>query len=124
MAEMISTGVMMPMMRKTSSMLIQCFGCGVSAKFQPHFSRVSVICYCESIIRSQPYRYAEPLVADMSGQRSERDFVSFFVPCHGLTIDRMRCPLRMLRHEWRYFRSEERRVGKECRSRWSPYHIK
>ena len=22
--------------------------------------------------------------------------------------------------EWR--RSEERRVGKECRSRWSPYH--
>src|SRR5256885_14588821 len=25
--------------------------------------------------------------------------------------------------EWgRDFRSEERRVGKECRSRWSPYH--
>ena len=30
--------------------------------------------------------------------------------------------------EWHYFvgrdwfRSEERRVGKECRSRWSPYH--
>ena len=23
-------------------------------------------------------------------------------------------------HDWR--RSEERRVGKECRSRWSPYH--
>src|SRR2546426_6951872 len=22
----------------------------------------------------------------------------------------------------RYLRSEERRVGKECRSRWSPYH--
>ena len=22
----------------------------------------------------------------------------------------------------RNFRSEERRVGKECRSRWSPYH--
>ena len=22
----------------------------------------------------------------------------------------------------RYERSEERRVGKECRSRWSPYH--
>src|SRR3712207_9359571 len=28
-------------------------------------------------------------------------------------------------HEWitgRHYRSEERRVGKECRSRWSPYH--
>src|SRR3712207_9115371 len=23
---------------------------------------------------------------------------------------------------WREGRSEERRVGKECRSRWSPYH--
>ena len=24
--------------------------------------------------------------------------------------------------EWHAIRSEERRVGKECRSRWSPYH--
>src|SRR3712207_9195998 len=24
--------------------------------------------------------------------------------------------------EWTQLRSEERRVGKECRSRWSPYH--
>ena len=23
---------------------------------------------------------------------------------------------------YNYLRSEERRVGKECRSRWSPYH--
>ena len=23
---------------------------------------------------------------------------------------------------WQHRRSEERRVGKECRSRWSPYH--
>ena len=26
-----------------------------------------------------------------------------------------------LQHDY-YTRSEERRVGKECRSRWSPYH--
>src|SRR3712207_8135304 len=25
-------------------------------------------------------------------------------------------------HAEKLFRSEERRVGKECRSRWSPYH--
>ena len=25
-------------------------------------------------------------------------------------------------HIFDIFRSEERRVGKECRSRWSPYH--
>ena len=28
---------------------------------------------------------------------------------------------RKLLHD-EYLRSEERRVGKECRSRWSPYH--
>ena len=30
----------------------------------------------------------------------------------------------MLFHYWKMgnYRSEERRVGKECRSRWSPYH--
>src|SRR3989441_13175533 len=27
-----------------------------------------------------------------------------------------------LQRLFRYARSEERRVGKECRSRWSPYH--
>ena len=25
-------------------------------------------------------------------------------------------------YKWHADRSEERRVGKECRSRWSPYH--
>ena len=28
----------------------------------------------------------------------------------------------VMEHTGRYYRSEERRVGKECRSRWSPYH--
>ena len=30
--------------------------------------------------------------------------------------------LMALREEFGAARSEERRVGKECRSRWSPYH--
>ena len=46
----------------------------------------------------------EPLVLAqkiIDGQRITReDELSFFITC----------------------RSEERRVGKECRSRWSPYH--
>ena len=29
--------------------------------------------------------------------------------------------VKIIEHE-SYDRSEERRVGKECRSRWSPYH--
>src|ERR1039458_2492085 len=31
-------------------------------------------------------------------------------------------PFSARRHDWRTSRSEERRVGKEGRSRWSPYH--
>ena len=30
--------------------------------------------------------------------------------------------LNSLKKEGTFTRSEERRVGKECRSRWSPYH--
>ena len=30
--------------------------------------------------------------------------------------------LRGIKSRLSYLRSEERRVGKECRSRWSPYH--
>src|SRR5260370_31540263 len=39
-------------------------------------------------------------------------------------IQEARADLRMLEQEQRIvrIRSEERRVGKECRSRWSPYH--
>src|SRR5260370_4655078 len=33
---------------------------------------------------------------------------------------RIRC--RSAAQQWTSTRSEERRVGKECRSRWSPYH--
>src|SRR2546426_6851287 len=47
-----------------------------------------------------------------------------------VTIDRIAVDFRMLEDKVRYpfdrisggERSEERRVGKECRSRWSPYH--
>src|SRR5256885_3557919 len=31
-------------------------------------------------------------------------------------------PTPFLLKDWERYRSEERRVGKECRSRWSPYH--
>src|SRR5262245_64504426 len=33
-------------------------------------------------------------------------------------------PHRLPAHLWDDLRSEERRVGKECRSRWSPYDLK
>ena len=36
--------------------------------------------------------------------------------------DAVRAEWANLRHNRMLTRSEERRVGKECRSRWSPYH--
>src|SRR4051812_50144102 len=53
-------------------------------------------------------------LAQFSGrvqQTYKRSVPRFFVPEHGTMIT-----LALVR------RSEERRVGKECRARWSPYH--
>src|SRR2546426_7065420 len=41
---------------------------------------------------------------------------------HGLDIGAMTIFLYCFREREDLMRSEERRVGKECRSRWSPYH--
>src|SRR5271168_3008633 len=38
------------------------------------------------------------------------------------TFFRLACEGRLAEHQKQPARSEERRVGKECRSRWSPYH--
>ena len=40
-------------------------------------------------------------------------FVFFFIDKKGDSIEN---------NKIKGYRSEERRVGKECRSRWSPYH--
>src|SRR5258707_14612487 len=39
-----------------------------------------------------------------------------------LQLDGMKLESLVMAHQLRRRRSEERRVGKECRSRWSPYH--
>ena len=50
----------------------------------------------------------------------------YYIPCLTLPTEKEHKPIGLWgqRHK-RYLqehRSEERRVGKECRSRWSPYH--
>src|SRR2546425_12914844 len=40
-------------------------------------------------------------------------------PHYRVTASSANAPVAAMQHE---SRSEERRVGKECRSRWSPYH--
>ena len=37
-------------------------------------------------------------------------------------LDKVFAALGNIQENYNWLRSEERRVGKECRSRWSPYH--
>src|SRR2546430_3227591 len=58
---------------------------------------------------------------DVSGSVSTNDDMNAPWSAYGYTYDGFRKP--ELAAPGRYMlRSEERRVGKECRSRWSPYH--
>src|SRR3989442_1780039 len=57
--------------------------------------------------------------SDLPVEPGAHFYRSFLVDQHGNEINK--------RNAWAaralvYARSEERRVGKECRSRWSPYH--
>ena len=51
---------------------------------------------------------AGPCAIDAKNQKEKKDYGVF------LSIDSSQIK--------KLYRSEERRVGKECRSRWSPYH--
>ena len=53
----------------------------------------------------------------------QRDIPDEAVAVHGITLDRLEAEnAPEFASIGRQLRSEERRVGKECRSRWSPYH--
>src|SRR5260370_39018466 len=58
------------------------------------------------------------------GVSRQQDTFGVRVDLHGLLeeIDAGHPRPPLVREEERDDRSEERRVGKECRSRWSPYH--
>src|SRR2546430_4163633 len=48
----------------------------------------------------------------------------FHSPLSYRVIKFVRSPFKRAVSSYVHVRSEERRVGKECRSRWSPYHLK
>ena len=54
----------------------------------------------------------------------QRDYDAFYcvVDLHAITVEQDPAELRQRTRLSVAQRSEERRVGKECRSRWSPYH--
>src|SRR2546421_2588161 len=72
---------------------------------------------------------ALPISRDLVGEIDIEALVTAAEPGHGVRRERTvhgglerRAILRGERCGGEQHRSEERRVGKECRSRWSPYH--
>src|SRR2546422_9704461 len=65
--------------------------------------------------RTQHFRQAQ---AGSIRHRLELSITVFLLP----TRQHERMNIQSMRNVLRLDRSEERRVGKECRSRWSPYH--
>src|SRR2546430_12027316 len=63
-------------------------------------ARIGLVCNQASVDHN--FHHA----ADLFHEHPEINLTTLFGPQHGIRGDR----------------SEERRVGKECRSRWSPYH--
>ena len=58
------------------------------------------------------------VLSDVLRRRRENKFICAKT-CNTIYVARHRIDISAL---LRLLRSEERRVGKECRSRWSPYH--
>src|SRR3712207_1879704 len=86
-------------------------------------ARTSEGLYLLQRIRDEAHRFA---ITHHRGRRSKSMVESMLDDVPGLGEVRRKTllkhfgPLKKLREA----RSEERRVGKECRSRWSPYHLK
>ena len=55
-------------------------------------------------------------------ERKIKFLISMGIKCNNIMIDPGIGFGKNLKHNMNLIRSEERRVGKECRSRWSPYH--
>src|SRR2546421_6042022 len=60
---------------------------------------------------------ANRVVFSIENTKRNKDSICVFSKRRRKTKRHTLKPIRML-----FIRSEERRVGKECRSRWSPYH--
>jgi len=65
-------------------------------------------------MRDMPVNQRKIVIAT---ERNSHGAISASVRDYGIGV-----PAEVLERVFEQFRSEERRVGKECRSRWSPYH--
>ena len=103
------------MIRSGLTIIFLCLGLTVFAQQDPMLMRING----KDILRSEfEYIYNKNNALSGIEQKTLNEYVDLFVnfklkvaAAEAMGLDTTRA-----------FRSEERRVGKECRSRWSPYH--
>ena len=78
----------------------------------PHANVVLATGIPEARCRKVNLGYRDPASIDIGDWRGHEDEGRLYIPRAGEMLYKLKDPPR----------SEERRVGKECRSRWSPYH--
>ena len=70
--------------------------------------------YKDAKYQDVPYEEKQKLFQEV---KDDLRWKSVMYGCYECGICVAACPVLLI-----VYRSEERRVGKECRSRWSPYH--
>src|SRR5260221_10340685 len=75
---------------------------------------------CSSDLFYEKYRVSARVAYTYAGEQIYT-LGTLLPPGNNLLQDRYETPRKQIDAQVSY-RSEERRVGKECRSRWSPYH--
>ena len=95
----------------------------ISASLDPHQITSGTLVYamgCGRAVISTPFLHAKDVINDSRGRLTRfKNSKSFEKAITEVIEDKK---LRKDMGKNAYNRSEERRVGKECRSRWSPYH--
>ena len=76
---------------------------------------MSIITYGELVYGAKKSRHTKKTMGFLAELAS-------LIPPLSLPTDAAKCYGEIRSHLEKQGRSEERRVGKECRSRWSPYH--
>ena len=94
-----------------AAMLVTMTACGSVGKWIMKTDDLEVPVGVYTMYESVYYQYAKYYVSDSSKSPLKQDLQSDYeVKEDGKHVGKVK------------YRSEERRVGKECRSRWSPYH--
>ena len=94
---------------------------GRAYKLAPHERSVALL-YADATLKSGDAATAAALLDPFAANEKDATFLDTYADAlmSSGQLDRARVVLEGLLREKN--RSEERRVGKECRSRWSPYH--